>query len=47
MRSYSIRVTAPNLIEQYGIQAKALAIALKIHPSTLAFVDWDFDSEAA
>ena len=28
-------------------RAKALAIALKIHPSTLAFADWDFDSSVA
>ena len=28
-------------------RAKALAIALKIHPSTLAFADWDFDTAVA
>lgn len=28
-------------------RAKALAIALKIHPSALAFADWDFDSAVA
>ena len=28
-------------------RAKALAVALKIHPSTLAFADWDFDSAVA
>lgn len=28
-------------------RAKALAFALKIHPSNLAFADWDFDSSVA
>ena len=28
-------------------RAKALALALKIHPSTLAFADWDSDFGAA
>jgi transcriptional regulator with XRE-family HTH domain len=28
-------------------RAKALAVALRIHPSTLAFADWDFDSAVA
>ena len=28
-------------------RAKALAIALKVHPSTLAFADWDINFGAA
>ena len=28
-------------------RAKALARALKVHPSVLAFADWDMDQEAA
>ena len=28
-------------------RAKALAVVLKVHPSTLAFADWDMDLEVA
>ncbi len=28
-------------------RAKTLALALRVHPSTLAFADWDSDFEAA
>jgi transcriptional regulator with XRE-family HTH domain len=28
-------------------RSKALAVALKVHPSTLAFADWDYDSAVA